>query len=346
MASNNNNQPPFWEFMQSFGPNGAGRGGVGIDHASFGPQFPPGFPFDAAQFNPWMAHGWGLREGHGRDGHQQYRDAPGTGREEDHDDTETESSPETLRHTPEESVTGDAPPPPPPGAFPNHPPAPGAFPHPHGPPPPGAPNHPPHPPFHQGHPPFHHGHPHPFGPRRRRGSRCGRGGRRGPHASTAYSGPWDFRPLMHALSAHPFAEAFREYMVQVCSGPSGESNEHQDEIFAPPVDVFNTEKAYVLHVSLPGALKEDIGVHWNGERINIAGVVCRPGNDEFLQSLTSSERKIGMFERSIKLPPPGSDEKEDIDGLGVSAKMENGILIVTVPKIEKEWTEIHKVDIE
>lgn len=135
-------------------------------------------------------------------------------------------------------------------------------------------------------------------------------------------------------------------MDQARSGPSGESNEHQDDAFVPPVDVFNTEGAYVLHVSLPGALKEDIGVNWDGEKINIAGVVYRPGNEEFLQSLASSERKVGMFERSIKLPPPGSDEKEDIDGLNITAKMENGILIVTIPKTEKEWTEIHKVDIE
>ena len=114
----------------------------------------------------------------------------------------------------------------------------------------------------------------------------------------------------------------------------------------PPVDIFSTEKAFVLHVSLPGALKEDIGVNWDGEKLNIAGVVYRPGNEEFLQTMTSSERKVGMFERSIKLPPVGSDEKDDIDGLGITAKMENGILIVTVPKTEKEWTAVHKVDIE
>ncbi|KAF3055661.1 hypothetical protein GL218_06914 [Daldinia childiae] len=333
--NNNNNQVPIWDFLQSLNPHGAGRGGVGIDHANFGPQFHSGFPFDPAQFNPWMAHGWGRwgnHGGHGRGGHQQYRDAPETGREEDRGDTETESSPETLRHTPDESVTSEVPHPPPHGALPHHPPPPpGAFPHPHG-PPPGAPN--------------HHGHPHPFGPRRGRGGRCGRGGRRGPHTAPAYNGPWDFRPLMHAFAAHPFAEAFREYMDQVRNGTSGESNEHQDDAFVPPIDVFNTERAYVLHVSLPGALKEDIGVNWDGEKINIAGVVYRPGNEEFLQTLASSERKVGMFERSIKLPPPGSDEKEDIDGLGITAKMENGILIVTIPKTEKEWTEIHKVDIE
>lgn len=153
---------------------------------------------------------------------------------------------------------------------------------------------------------------------------------------------------MHAFASHPFAQTIREYVDQARSGPAGESHEqqHEESAFLPPVDIFNTEKAYILHISLPGAQKEDIGVNWDGDKVNVAGVVYRPGNEEFLQSLASSERKVGMFERSIKLPPPGSDDKEDIDGLGITAKMENGILIVTVPKTEKEWTAIHKVDIE
>ncbi|KAI1412660.1 HSP20-like chaperone [Hypoxylon sp. FL1857] len=338
---NNNQQAPFWEFMQQFGPHGSMRAGAGIDHTGFVPQFPQGFPFETAELNnPWFGHGgwgrwagpWGRHGWHGwqgRDGFQNYREVPQSDREEDDDDDhEMEGSPDTMRQTPDESAASDVPPPPPP---------PGAFPHPPPPPPPaGFPNRPPHPRFPHG--------PHPFGPHRGRGRHgCG-GGRHGP-TPPSYNGPWDFRPVMHALAGHPFAQAFREYMDQARAGPSGESNE-QHNAFTPPVDVFNTEKAYILHVSLPGALKEDIGVNWDGEKINISGVVHRPGDEQFLQTLSSSERKIGVFERSIKLPPPGSEEKEDVDGVGITAKMENGILIVTVPKTEKDWTQIHRVEIQ
>ncbi|KAI1142752.1 HSP20-like chaperone [Hypoxylon sp. FL0543] len=338
--ADNNQQAPFWEFMQQFGPHGSMRAGAGIDHTSFGPQFPQGFPFETAEFNhPWFGHGgWGRagpwgRHGwhgwHGRDGFQNYREAPQSDREEDGDDDhEMESATDTMRQTPDESAASDAPPPPPqPSAFPQQPAHPsGASPHPF--------------------PPFRRG-PYPFMHHRGRGGRHGRrGGRCGPAPPPTYNGPWDFRPLMHAFASHPYAQAFKDYMDQARAGPSGESNEQQDNIFTPPVDVFNTEKSYVLHVSLPGALKEDIGVNWDGEKINIAGVVHRPGDEQFLQCLSSSERKVGMFERSIKLPPPGSEEKEEVDGVGITAKMENGILIVTVPKTEKDWTQIHKVDIQ
>lgn len=128
----------------------------------------------------------------------------------------------------------------------------------------------------------------------------------------------------------------------------------KDVAFVPPVDVFDTETAYVLHVALPGAKKEHIGVNWDQDKstLNIAGVTHRPGDEAFLQALTSPERKIGVFERKVVLPPssgagsPPSAEKAEIDHLAISAKMEDGLLIVTVPKVEKEWTEIRSVDIE
>lgn len=110
--------------------------------------------------------------------------------------------------------------------------------------------------------------------------------------------------------------------------------------------MFSTEKEYILHVALPGAKKEDVGVNWDSEKglLNLAGVVYRQGDEEFLKTLAKSERKVGVFERTVKLPP-GSEEKEEIDGDAITAKLEDGVLVVTVPKVEKEWTEVKKVDI-
>lgn len=159
---------------------------------------------------------------------------------------------------------------------------------------------------------------------------------------------------MHAFASHPFAQAMQQAAGQGAQtrpdaqAARGDQDGEDENTFTPPVDVFNTEKTYVLHIALPGAVKEDVGVNWDPEQsvLNVAGVVYRPGTEEFLQSLASSERKVGMFERSIKLPPAGFGEKEDVDGFSITAKMENGILIVTVPKAEKEWEEVHKIDVD
>jgi HSP20 family protein len=148
---------------------------------------------------------------------------------------------------------------------------------------------------------------------------------------------WGDHPLMRNIRDH--AQRFQDAY--------GAGN-NDDDSFTPPVDIFDTEKAYILHVSLPGAKKEDIGVNWDADRslLNIAGVIHRPGDEEFLNTIASSERKVGMFERNVTLPPDGSERPEEVDASGISAKMEDGILVITVPKVEKEWTEIRKVDIE
>lgn len=56
-----------------------------------------------------------------------------------------------------------------------------------------------------------------------------------------------------------------------------------------------------------------------------------------------SERRVGMFERNIVLP---KDDGGDVDVDDISAKMEDGILIVTVPRSDKGWENVKKVEIE
>ncbi|KAK7923932.1 heat shock 16 [Apiospora marii] len=345
MANNGNSHHPnngqaFWDFIQAFDPHRVRGPGTGVDHAQEG--FGSGFPFEGpwAHGGPWAAP-WGspLWDGanfnhphHGRrahspggGGHRADEDEQSHGHHAGHG-AENEESPETLSGSP------------------------GVSPAERNGPSPGGPHPPP--------PHRHHSHPHIRRGRMGHCGRGGRGGRGGPHGRhgprghpLAYDGPFDVRPIMHALSSHPLAQGVRDYVEQAraSSQMPQEHQRQQDDSFVPPLDTFTTEKAYVIHISLPGAVKEDVGVNWDAENslLNVAGVVYRPGSEEFIQCLTSSERRVGMFERSVKLPPPEVDEKEDIDAFGITARMDNGILIITVPKMEKEtWTEIHKVDVE
>lgn len=112
----------------------------------------------------------------------------------------------------------------------------------------------------------------------------------------------------------------------------------------------------MLHVALPGAKKEDVRVSWDADKgvLTIGGLVYRPGSEEFIAGLVSGERRVGMFEREVKLPPKEEEteasekekqSKDEIDAEGITAKMEDGILVVNVPVVEKEWTEVRKVDI-
>lgn len=73
--------------------------------------------------------------------------------------------------------------------------------------------------------------------------------------------------------------------------------------FQPEADVFDTESAFVIHVSLPGAKKEDVGVSWDADKneLSVAGVIYRPGDEDFLKTLALNDRKVGAFERKIRL---------------------------------------------
>ncbi|KAM0248664.1 hypothetical protein ACHAQJ_009371 [Trichoderma viride] len=218
-----------------------------------------------------------------------------------------------------------------------------------------------------------HGHGHGHG----RGGRCGggrgawrRGGGHfggGPGAGPG-GPPFDFPNMMRGFMAHPFFQTVRdqaERYYHPAEGANGnatrdtqQSEQVDENTFTPPIDIFNTPEAFILHAALPGAKKDDIGVTWNPQSrtLRIAGVVHRPGDEVFLQTLTSvRERRVGVFEKDVKLPPDDAGKKNggadedlhvEVDASGITARMEEGVLIVTVPKVEKEWLEVRKVDIE
>jgi HSP20 family protein len=179
---------------------------------------------------------------------------------------------------------------------------------------------------------------------------CGRGrgrcgGRRG----------WGGR--RHHGWGHPYHQGFPfnhmggqrgfPFLNEMFGGPSsGQENEESSNDWKPDADVFDTEGAFVIHVSLPGANKEDIGVSWDPEKseLSIAGVVHRPGDEAFLKTLALDERKVGAFERKVRLGTRSSPAQVDVEG--ITARLENGILHIEVPKLHSDFVEIKKVDIE
>ncbi|KAI9810088.1 MAG: hypothetical protein M1827_006699 [Pycnora praestabilis] len=194
--------------------------------------------------------------------------------------------------------------------------------------------------------PEHRGpHEHPEGPwGGRRGGRCG-GGRRGP-PPFARGGGWG-GPSRHGGWGGPQPsnmDGIAKFFQQQFGGEEGAEKDSTD--FTPPVDVFDTEDAYFIHVSLPGAKKEDVGVNWNADKseLCIAGVVHRPGDEEFLKTLAMGERKVGVFDKKVKLGNRANPASVDADT--ISAKLEDGVLRVEIPKQDKEYVEVKKVDIE
>merc|ERR1712072_136194 len=78
--------------------------------------------------------------------------------------------------------------------------------------------------------------------------------------------------------------------------------------------------------------------------LSIGGVIYRPGGEELLSTLALDERKVGAFERKLRLGSRANPAQVDVDA--ISANLEDGILRVEVPKMDSGYVEIKKVDIE
>jgi HSP20 family protein len=183
----------------------------------------------------------------------------------------------------------------------------------------------------------HHGHRGPGGPRGPHGGPGRRGpwARGGPFGGPFYNNGFD----TSAIAAH-FWERFTD------EHPSNNKDTKETDDFVPEADVFDTESAFVVHIALPGAKKEDVGVNWDTEKseLSVAGVIYRPGDEAFLKTLAMNERKVGPFERKIRLGTRANPAQIDADG--ISAKLEDGVLRVEVPKMDSGFVEVRKVDIE
>lgn len=91
------------------------------------------------------------------------------------------------------------------------------------------------------------------------------------------------------------------------------------------VDVKEDEKSYLVHAEVPGVKKEDIHVSIDGNQVSISAEIKREKEDKQGEKLLRSERYYGKVARAFTLA-------QDVDQEGASAKYENGILELTLPK--------------
>jgi HSP20 family protein len=98
--------------------------------------------------------------------------------------------------------------------------------------------------------------------------------------------------------------------------------------FVPRVDIHEGEKEFEIHVAVPGVNKEDFKIDLNDNFLTISGE--RKLNREKKEgNFHSVETQYGTFSRSFTLP-------ENVDATKISAKYNNGILELIVPKDEKK----------
>jgi HSP20 family protein len=107
----------------------------------------------------------------------------------------------------------------------------------------------------------------------------------------------------------------------------GEEVDLPTKVWAPRMDMSETEKEFVIRADLPGINKGDVRVEVEDNELTIRGErkeMKREESENFLRV----ERSFGSFYRSITLPKAAKTDE-------VAAEFKNGELIVRVPKAEE-----------
>lgn len=93
------------------------------------------------------------------------------------------------------------------------------------------------------------------------------------------------------------------------------------------LDVSENDKAYQVRAEIPGAKKDDIKVNVDGNFVSISGEVRKESEEKSAGKVLMKETYVGSVSRGFSLA-------HEIDVEGVAAKLEDGILNLTLPKRE------------
>ena len=95
------------------------------------------------------------------------------------------------------------------------------------------------------------------------------------------------------------------------------------------IDLYQTENELVVRAPIGGIRSEDLEITIEGDVINISGKREEPKEEEEKIEYFTKECYFGPFSRRIISPV-------EIDGSKAKAKIEEGILMIRIPKIKKE----------
>ncbi|MED6193098.1 hypothetical protein PIB30_015751 [Stylosanthes scabra] len=137
----------------------------------------------------------------------------------------------------------------------------------------------------------------------------------------------------------PFSLDVWDPFQEIFSGPNAPSSARETSaIVSTRVDWKETPQAHVFNVELPGLKKEEVKVEIeDGRVLQISGERSRE-QEQKDDKWHRVERSTGKFMRRFRLP-----ENAKMDD--VRAAMENGVLTVTVPKVEEKKPEIKSIQI-
>jgi HSP20 family molecular chaperone IbpA len=107
-------------------------------------------------------------------------------------------------------------------------------------------------------------------------------------------------------------------------------------VIAPPVDIFESDNAVVLEVEMAGASKETIQTSVEGNKLEISARTAVPDLPREYAPLYSERQQL-HYQRAFVLGVELQPDK-------IRASYDNGLLRLTIPKIEKAKPKVIAID--
>ena len=119
--------------------------------------------------------------------------------------------------------------------------------------------------------------------------------------------------------------------------PMRQFGERVAQYFSPIAEAATTRDTYEIAVELPGISEDEIHLEVQGDRLLVTGEK-RAQREESGRDYYFSERVYGRFRRSFQLPG-------DADLSKINAVHKDGVLTVTVPKLDSPAPESTRIPI-
>ena len=113
----------------------------------------------------------------------------------------------------------------------------------------------------------------------------------------------------------------------------GEFQHPEYRLQAPAANVKETDKAFEIELALPGVKKEDVKINLHEGFLTVSSEQKDEQKDESLRRVEFSYKS---FKRSFKLP-------KNVDQTKIEAKQNDGILNITLPKLEEAEPKLIKI---
>lgn len=104
---------------------------------------------------------------------------------------------------------------------------------------------------------------------------------------------------------------------------------------APAINVIETPDEYTVELAAPGLKKEDFNVNINEEGNLVVKMEKKIEQEDKKAHYLRREFNYTKFEQTLLLP-------DDVEKAKISARVEHGVLTVTLPKTEQARTKVER----